>query len=149
VLDAALTLEEIELRCEARLAAAKAALLASPTPDPTAALAVVQAAAALVLNRLADATTGPTLLATAREAHALVASGAVELMASIEHDLRRIELALGRRRSALRQVAPCGPSAQRASGEIDLGRRSDFARRTRESRTMRDVREVAAAALLT
>jgi hypothetical protein len=145
VLDAALTLEEIELRCEARLATATAALTAAPAPDATLALDVAHAAEALVLNRLADAAMTPRLVASARDAYARALAWAPEHAPQIKHDLARLELATGTRGDAVHSLAPAQPLAQRVHGEIDSSRKQSLPRRISQ---VFDVREVAAAALM-
>lgn len=145
VLDAALTLEEIELRSEARLAATMAALTAAPAPDATLALDVAHAAEAMVLNRLADGAMVPRLVATAREAYARALAWAPEHATEIKRDLTRLELAAGRREETVLTLAPAHPVARRASGEIEVARKPSTPRRVSE---VFAVREVAAAALM-
>ncbi|HUQ05141.1 MAG TPA: hypothetical protein VM261_21710 [Kofleriaceae bacterium] len=145
VLDAALTLEEIELRCEARLATAMAAFTAAPVPDATLALDVAHAAEALVLNRLADAAMTPRLVAAARDAYARALAWAPEHATQIKRDLARLELAAGTRTQTVLTLAPAQPVAQRVSGEIEVARKPSLPRRVSQAF---DVREVAAAALM-
>ena len=128
VLEAALTLEELELSCEARLATALAALTAAPGPAASLALDVAHAAEAMVLNRLADGALAPRLVATAREAYARALAWAPEHATEIKRDLARLQLAAGCREETVRSLAPAQPVARR-------------------SRTFQ-VREVVAAALM-
>jgi hypothetical protein len=97
VLDAALTLEEIELRQEARLAAMREAM--DHTPD--AALAAAQAAAASVLNGIADAAVAPALAEEARAYFQIALEGAPERAFEIDEQRARLELAAGKPREAL------------------------------------------------
>jgi hypothetical protein len=145
VLDAALTLEEIELRCEARLNAATAALTAAPSPSASLALDVAHAAEAMVLNRLADAAVAPRLVQVAREAYARALAWAPEHAAWIRNDLLRLEACAGHRAVTLHTIAPAQPEAVRASGEIDLAPKQSLPRRISQ---VFQVREVAAAALM-
>ncbi len=155
VLEAALTLEELELRSEARLAAALASLTAAPGPDASLALGVAHAAEEMVLNRLADGAMVPRLIATARDAYARALAWAPEHATEIKRELAHLELAGGHREEAVFALAPAQPVARRASGEIDVARASDAARRAIEGRgaprrvsEVFTVREVAAAALM-
>lgn len=145
VLDAALTLEEIELRCEARLATAMAAFTAAPAPDASLALGVARAAEAMVLNRVADGGMVARLVATARDAYARALAWAPEHAAEIKRDLARLQLAAGCREETVLSLAPAMPVALRASGEIEVSRKPSVPRRISEVFT---VREVAAAALM-
>lgn len=138
VLDAALTLEELELRSEARLAAAVAALAAAPRPDASLALGVAHAAEEMVLNRLADGAMVPRLVATARDAYARALAWAPEHATEIEHDLARLALAGGRREARAFTLVPAQPVARTLEGRV-------APRRVSEVFT---VREVAAAALM-
>lgn len=145
VLDAALTLEEIELRCESHLGTALAAFTAAPAPDASLALAVAHAAEAMVLNRLTDGAMVPRLVVTARDAYARALAWAPEHAPEIKRDLARLELAAGWRHDVVLTLAPSQPVARRASGEIDMSRKTSLPRRISEVFT---VREVAAAALM-
>jgi hypothetical protein len=145
VLDAALTLEELELRCEARLAAATAALTAAPSPCASLALDVAHAAEAMVLNQLADAALAPRLVEAARDAYARALAWAPEHGAEIKRGLARLEACVGHRAVTLHTIAPAQPEAVRASGEIDLSRKPSLPRRISQ---VFQVREVAAAALM-
>jgi len=99
VLDCALTLEELELRSEACLVAARAALAARNCYDT--ALATGEAAAHLVLNGMADPAVAGTLADEAREAYrrALVCDPSRAL--EVEPKLAQLELAIGRPLAAL------------------------------------------------
>jgi hypothetical protein len=146
VLDAALTLEELELRCESRLTTALAALTAAPSPCASLALDVAHAAEAMVLNRLADAALAPRLVAVACDAYARALAWAPEHAVEIKRDWARLEACTGHRAVTLHTLAPAQPEAVRASGEIDLSRKQQSLPR-RISQVFQ-VREVAAAALM-
>jgi hypothetical protein len=102
VLDAALTLEEIDLRNTARSRLAQDALEAGPTVET--ALAAARAAERSVLSRLADAAIAPMLATEARncyqQALALASAGGHDLF-DIQLGLAQLELASGRARAAL------------------------------------------------
>lgn len=98
VLDAALTLEELELRSEAKLLEARIALEAKETPER--ALAAADAAAASVLSGLADAPAARMLAEQARAWYGRAIALAPERASQIEQRLARLELAAGRPRVA-------------------------------------------------
>ena len=99
VLDSALTLEELDLRREKRLEAARVAFETTPTFDR--AFAAAEAAASGVLTGLCDDASLPALAGQARDyfekALALDPSRAVE----VEERLARLELAAARPSAAL------------------------------------------------
>ncbi len=103
VLDAALTLEEIDLRCEARSVAAREALATVPTFDR--ALEAADASAAAVLTGLADPVLVPQYANQARDLYQL----ALELDSTrgleVQESLARLELSAGRPRAALEIVS--------------------------------------------
>lgn len=141
VLDAALTLEELELRYESRLSTALAALTAAPAPDASLALDVAHAAEAMVLNRLADGAMVPRLVATARDAYARALAWAPEHATQIKRDLLQLQLAAGCREETVLALA---------SEKIDIPqpvvrKPANAPRRISE---VFNVREVAAAALM-
>lgn len=98
VLDAALTLEEIELRTEARAAVAREML---GVPNADLALAAAEATAFSVLNGIADAVTAPLYVEQARTYYQLALTWAPERTPEIEERLARLELAAGRPGAAL------------------------------------------------
>jgi tetratricopeptide (TPR) repeat protein len=99
VLDAALTLEEIELRNEARLASTGEQL--GDADEAEHALAAAEAAATPVLSRVADATVVPRLAEQARAHYQRALAAAPERAGEIVERLARLELAAGRPRAAL------------------------------------------------
>jgi hypothetical protein len=99
VLDAALTLEEIDLRCEARILAACEALAAHETYDR--ALAAAEASAYPVLHRIADVATAPGLADQARTYYMLAAELEPQRAPELDEKVARLELAAGRPRAAL------------------------------------------------
>lgn len=161
VLDAALTLEEIDLRNTARSRAARDTLEAQPTVEN--ALAAARAAERGVLNRLADAAIAPMLATEARQCY----QQALDLAAKEGRDasdiltgLAELELAAGRPMAALDAI---GKVVCRTQAEVERVTRirddAAFACRTNASvsaipcATARptarfNVRDIAAAALL-
>ncbi len=123
VLDAALTLEEIELRGEARMVALRELL--GTTKNAELALAVAEASACLVLNRIADPAVAPSLAAEARAHYEQALAWAPERSFEIEEKLAQLEIAAGQPRDALavldrmlsRELATPGQQS-----EDDLGR---------------------------
>lgn len=99
VLDAALTLEEIDLRCETRIQATRDALAAHQTYER--ALAAAEASAYPVMHRIADAATAPALAAQARVYYELAAELEPQRAAELEEKVARLELATGSPRAAL------------------------------------------------
>lgn len=99
VLDAALTLEDIDLRCEARSVAAAEALAAVPTFDR--AIEAADAAASRVLTGLADASLAPQLINQARDFYQLALELAPLRHFEVNESLARLELAADRPRAAL------------------------------------------------
>lgn len=99
VLDAALTLEEIDLRNIARTQRLRDALEATPTADH--ALAAARASESSVMNRLADAALAPMLAAEARGCYQRALALAPERSSEIHERMARLELACGRPRAAL------------------------------------------------
>lgn len=99
VLDAALTLEDLDLRREARLEAASHAYRTQATCD--AALAVGDAAAAGLLNGLADAVAQPVLAEQARTAYLAALAADPSRRRAIDERLARVEMAAGRPNEAL------------------------------------------------
>ncbi len=98
VLDAALTLEELELRSEARLAAARAALDAHETAAR--ALEAADAAADAVTTGIVDGASARVLAEQARGWYARAIALAPAQAPRIEERLARLELAAGRPRVA-------------------------------------------------
>lgn len=99
VLDAALTLEELDLRREANLEAAARRFRESPCT--ACALALADAAALGVTTGLADGTAAPVLAEQARRAYQLVLEFDPGHAAAIDERLARLELAAGRPVEAL------------------------------------------------
>lgn len=99
VLEAALTLEEIELRAEAEMIAARDAL--GSREDPALALAAADATTAPILQRIVDPSIAPALATQARELYERALRGAPERTIEIEEKIARLELAAGRPRAAL------------------------------------------------
>lgn len=99
VLDAALTLEEIGLRCEASVTGSRQALAAGVTCDR--ALTAADAAASGVLNRIADAAVARQLTTEARAHYQVALDRGPERAHEIEERLARLELAAARPRAAL------------------------------------------------
>jgi hypothetical protein len=98
VLDAALTLEEIELRAESRAAIAREML---GSKDPALAIAAADAAAFPVLHGIADAASAPLHAEQARSYYNLAREWAPEQSTAIDEKLARLELAAGCPRAAL------------------------------------------------
>jgi len=99
VLDAALTLEEIELRGEARMLATREML---GVEDAKLALAAADASAAPVLSHLADPAIAPVLAEQARTYYELALEWAPPGWApELVERIARLELAVGRPRAAL------------------------------------------------
>jgi hypothetical protein len=99
VLDAALTLEDLDLRREKRLDEASRRYRAAATFE--AAVEVGDAAAAGLRNRLADPVAIPVLAEQARTAYLAAMTAAPEQALMIDERLGRLELAAGRPREAL------------------------------------------------
>jgi hypothetical protein len=99
VLDAALTLEEIELQYERALTRARDALAAAPTVEL--AIAFADAAAAPVLAHISDPCATPALADDARAGYRLAAELAPQHAPEIEERLAYLELAAGHPRAAL------------------------------------------------
>jgi hypothetical protein len=99
VLDAALTLEEIDLRGEARMVATREELAERHCVEV--ALAAADAAAAPVLNRIADPSISRTLADQARGFYQAAIECGPERRFEIEEKLARLELAAERPRAAL------------------------------------------------
>ena len=91
VLDAALTLEELELRRERQLAAAQEALEAAPSFEH--ALAAAEAAASGIVSGIADAASVPALATLARQSYHQALALAPERWLELEPQLARLELA--------------------------------------------------------
>lgn len=100
VLDAALTLEEIELRCDAKMAATRE-MLAGATENADLALDAARASAYLVVERIADPVIAPQLAEQARSYFQLAREWAPDRADEIDVELARLELAAGRPRDAL------------------------------------------------
>lgn len=98
VLDAALTLEEIELRTESRAAVAREML---GTQDAELAIAAADAAAFPVIHGIADAVTAPLHAEQARTFYGLARQWAPERGNEIDEKRARLELAAGCPRAAL------------------------------------------------
>jgi hypothetical protein len=99
VLDAALTLEEIDLRGEARMIATREEL--GTQRDCELALAAAEAAASPVLYRIADPALAVALADQARRFYQLALECAPDRSFEIEEKLARLELAVDRPRAAL------------------------------------------------
>jgi len=99
--DAALTLEEIDLRGEARLAALRASLESS---DPDRLIGAGDAAAGVVIGRIAEATLVPAIAEYARACYHRALDVAPERAREVGEKLARLELAAGRPRVALEIV---------------------------------------------
>lgn len=99
VLDAALTLEEIGLRGEASVATSRQALADEASYER--ALAAADAAAACVIDRLADPAIARMLAEEARTGYALALAHAPERASELDARLARLELAASRPRAAL------------------------------------------------
>lgn len=103
VLDAALTLEELELRREARLGDTRAALDAAPTYDR--AIAAAMAAADGILSGVADAVSVPALADQARASYLVAQSLEPHRSDEIHVHLARLELAAMRPSAAMEFLA--------------------------------------------
>lgn len=99
VLDAALTLEEIGLRGEATVQTSRQALADEVSYEK--ALAAADAAAACVIDRLADPAIARMLAEEARTGYALALAHAPDKAREIDNRLARLELAASRPRAAL------------------------------------------------
>jgi hypothetical protein len=106
VLDAALTLEELDLRREQRLEAASARFRAEPGFDS--AMAAADAAASGVLDGLADPVTVPALAEQARSSYLYALSVDASRASEIEERMARLELAASRPLEALELIRQLG-----------------------------------------
>ena len=119
VLDAALTLEEIELRGEARRAALNE-LIATQPPTAELALSAAEASASAIHNGIADVVVAPTLAEEARAHYKRALELAPDRALEIEVRLARLELAVGRPHVALEIAERLLATATIAQdGEID------------------------------
>lgn len=103
VLDAALTIEEIDLRTEQRLDAAERAARATATLEHV--LAAGDAAAAGILSGSTDPAIVPVLAARARDHYRRALAMTTSGRAAIARRLARVELAAGRPHAALELAA--------------------------------------------